>query len=64
MVHYYGWYSNRSRGQRAKEKTASEESEPPAGPAKANSYHLLSPRIGICLARQRGVWSIYAEETS
>ena len=30
MVRYYGWYSNRSRGQRAKEQAASEEGEPQA----------------------------------
>ena len=31
MVRYYGWYSNRARGERAKKQSESSEPENPAG---------------------------------
>ena len=32
MVRYYGWYSNRARGERAKKQVEEPESHTPAGP--------------------------------
>ncbi len=31
MVRYYGWYSNRARGERAKKQVEADEAESPAG---------------------------------